>query len=147
MRPTDPTAPPSVSRDALRAAAATVAAAHGLDLVVLFGSAARPDPGRAPEDLDLAVRAPAGCVDAVAVTNAFVAALGTQAVDLADLRTAPPLLQALVARDGAVLHEGAPGAFAAFRSLAVRRFWDARKFREAEREAIRDFIRAGGDAP
>lgn len=134
--------PPVIPRDALRAVAAAAAVAHDLDLVVLFGSAARPAGARAPEDLDLAVRARTGTIDALAVTHTLARALGVSAVDVADLRRASPLLHALVARDGVVLHESAPGAFAEFQSLALRRFWDARKFRDAERAAIRAFVAA-----
>lgn len=130
---------PPTAHDALRSAAAHVAAVRGLDLVVLFGSTAtgsRP----MPDDLDIAVRARTGIVDAVALTNDFIAALGRQDVDLVDLRTADPVLLAAVARDGVPLFEADPATFTRFTSLAARRFADTRKFREAARETIRDFI-------
>lgn len=123
----------------LREAARHVAQERDLDLVVLFGSAARHGLAHAA-DLDLGVIG-RGPVDLVALTSRLVELLGVQAIDLVDLRLADALLLALAARDGVVLHEGVPGAFASFASLAARRFADTRKFRDAEREEIADFVR------
>lgn len=129
----------------LREAAARIGREAGYDLVVLFGSATREDEERTPEDLDLALRGD-GPLDLVDATNRFTRALGTQAVDVVDLRHADPLLMILVARDGIVLHEEEPGLFARFWSLAARRYADTRKFREARRERVRELVdRAGGD--
>jgi hypothetical protein len=49
---------------------------------------------------------------------------------------------ALAARDGIAVYQAAPGAFAAFASLAARRFADTRKFRDAERRELDAFIAA-----
>jgi len=128
----------TMTLERLREVAGRLAAEEGLDLVVLFGSAARDGFARA-EDVDIAVRG-ARPLDLIALTVQFIEALGTDAVDLADLRTADALLLALVARDGVVLYEGRPSAFAEFDSYAMRRLADTRKFREAEREDIADFL-------
>jgi len=113
------------------------------DLVILFGSATRVEE-RPAEDLDIAVLARVP-LDLVALTNRFVQALHFQDIDLVDLRRADPVLLAQVARDGVPLYETRSGAFTEFTSLAVRRFADTRKFREAEREHIRAFVdRAAG---
>lgn len=128
---------------ALEAAAGEVARAYGLNLVVLFGSAARPADTEAPGDLDLAVLAPEP-VDAVALTNAFIRSLGVQGVDLVDLSRTDPLLMELAARDGLPLFEAEPGVFARFASLAARRYADTRKFREMEKREIREWLDAGG---
>lgn len=131
-----------VPREKLRAAARQVAEEVGLRLVVLFGSTARRargTEGRDPADFDLGV-IPGDEVDLVGLTNAFIRALGEQAVDVVDLRRADPVLALAVARDGIPLHEGSPGEFARFHSLSVRRFADTRKFRATEREAIRSFV-------
>jgi len=127
---------PDITRDQLRQAAQQVAAVLGCRLVILFGSAAG---GHAPEDLDIGVLGDA-LLDAVDVTNRFIRALGLQAVDVADLRRADPLLLMLAARDGIPLYERSPGEFARFASLAARRYADTRKFRDAERSELRDFI-------
>ena len=135
------TAAPLPSLDRIRQAAQLLGTELGAQLIVLFGSAAR-EPG-ASADLDIGIlsRHP---LEVVAVSNRLIQALGTQAIDVADLRRADPLLLALVARDGIPLYEASPGAFAAFASLAVRRFADTRKFRDAERRGVQDFIAGFG---
>lgn len=115
----------------------------GLQLIVLFGSSARP--GDTPEDLDLAVSGDEPC-DTVDVTNRFAGALGRSDVDIVDLRRADPLLLMEVAEHGIALFERDPGTFTSFYSFAVRRFADTRKFREAERQAIREYIVRKGHA-
>jgi len=132
------------TRERIAAAAREVAAVHDCELVVLFGSAARGD--GAPRDIDLGILCPAP-PDLVALTNAFIRALRFQHVDLVDLRRADPLLAMLVARDGVLLHEDAPGRFAEFTSLAVRRYADTAKFRALEHAEIRAFIERSGVGP
>lgn len=122
----------------VRRAIVELVAEQPLRLAVLFGSMARGEPR--PRDVDIALLGD-GALDLIALTNVLTRRLRTQNVDLVDLRTADPLLMALVARDGLVLHEREPGEFDRFASLASRRFADTAKFREAEREYIADFIR------
>lgn len=126
------------SRDRLVHAAATVGRELDARLVLLFGSAARGE-RRPAGDLDIAILADRP-TDVVHATNRLIQLLGRQDVDVTDLRRADPLLLMLAARDGVVLYERAPGESARFVSLAARRYADTRKFREAERAAIRDFI-------
>lgn len=122
----------------LQAALAATAKSEGLDLAVLFGSAARGEP--APEDLDIALRGRAP-LDLIRLTNRLTVALGRQDVDLVDLRVADPVLLMRVAHEGVPIYEAEPGLFDRFHSLAARRFFDTRKFRDQERDEIRDFIR------
>jgi predicted nucleotidyltransferase len=129
----------AITDDQLRAAARAVAGAFGLDLVVLFGSAATGD-RRSAEDLDIGVLAP-HIIDALAVTDGLMAALRVDEVDVTDLRRANSLLMAIVARDGLVLYQSAPHVFASFRSLAYRRFADDRRYRDQTREYIQRFVR------
>ncbi len=129
------------SIEELRRVAADVGRETGCRLLVLFGSAARPG-APAPEDVDLAVLAD-GRLDTVELTNILIRALGVQAIDVADLSHADPLLMMLVARDGVPLYERSPGEFDRFASLAVRRYADTRKFRAMEAQEVRDFIAAG----
>ena len=126
---------PSIDR--IRLAAERLGAEIGARLIVLFGSAARRR--TAPADLDIGILTKRR-LDTVAATNHLIQALGVQAIDVADLGRADPLLLALAARDGIPVYEAAPGAFATFASLAARRFADTRKFRDAERRELRDFI-------
>src|SRR5438477_5043860 len=127
---------PAISLDSLRQAAARVAGELHCRLVLLFGSATR---GPSPEDLDIGLLGE-GALELVAATNALTRTLGTQAVEVVDLARADPLLLMLAARDGVALYERSPGEFARFASLAARRYADTRKFREAERQEVRDFI-------
>lgn len=126
---------PSIER--IRPAAQRLGAEIGARLIVVFGSAARHHPS--PGDLDVGILTDQP-LDAVAVTNRLIQALGVQAIDVTDLRRADPLLLALVARDGIPVYEAGAGAFATFVSLAARRFADTRKFRDAERREVRAFI-------
>ncbi len=128
----------------LREVARDVAGRFGLRLVVLFGSTARQEPE--PRDLDLGVLR-SEPLDAVVITNAFIRALGTQSVDVTDLRRADPVLLALAARDGRALFETEPGLFAQFASVAARRFADTRKFRDAQAQALRAAIGPRSAAP
>lgn len=121
----------------LRDVATHIGPRFDLRLVVLFGSSTRPDAVR-PGDMDLAVLGH-GAMDAVEITNAFIQALAVQEIDVTDPSRADPLLLALVARDGVPLYEHVPTAFAEFYSLAMRRYWDTAKFREAERDVLRAF--------
>jgi len=138
-----PSAIPSIEE--LRRVAAAVGRETGCRLLVLFGSAARPG-AQAPQDVDLAVLAE-GRLDTIELTNRLIRALGVQAIDIADLSHADPLLMMLVARDGVPLYESISGEFDRFVSLAVRRYADTRKFRAMEAQEVRDFVAAGQPQP
>ncbi len=135
--------PAEVPLETIRSVAATVGRTAGLRLIVLFGSAAREGTGR-PEDIDLGVLGTAP-LDAIELTSRFTRALGTQGVDVTDLRTADPLLLMLAARDGVPLYQADPAAFARFASLAVRRYADTRKFRRMEKEQLGDLLERRGE--
>lgn len=124
--------------DQLQEAVTTVCVEIGARLALLFGSAARQEE-RAAEDLDIGILA-GEPFDTVDVTNRLIRRLSIQHVDVVDLSRADPLLLALAARDGVLLYEASPGELARFVSLASRRYADTRKFREAEREEVRDFL-------
>ena len=109
-----------------------------IELVVLFGSVAT-GVSRAASDLDVAVRG-GGPLDLVALTNRLSQLLHTDAVDVVDLSRASPLLMMEVARGGRLLYERAAGSYAAFCSLAHRRYVDAAKLRLAQRETIQRFL-------
>lgn len=130
-----------VSPGRVRQAAQRVGQALGCRLIVLFGSASRGEAVK-PQDLDLGILGQ-GRLDTVTVTNRLIRELGVQEVDVADLGRADPLLLALVARDGTPVYEACPGEFARFASLAIRRYADTRKFREVERQEIRDRLASG----
>ena len=113
-----------------------------LRLLVLFGSAARGG-ARSESDIDLAVLC-AGPADLDALYLAIAPRLGTDRLDLIDLRRAGPLLGMAVARTGRPLFEREPGAFREFQSLASRRYCDTDKLRRARRRAIHAFLEREG---
>jgi hypothetical protein len=87
---------------------------------MVFGSRARGEAG-ASSDWDLGYLA-AGDVDVPAMLAAFVEILGTDRVDLVDLRRASGLLRYRAARDGLAIYEASTGAGDRFR-LEAARFW------------------------
>lgn len=113
-----------------------------VELVVLFGSAAK---GRARprSDVDIAVRGD-GPADLDALYLILAPRVGTDRLDLVDLRRAGPLLAFEVARHGRLLFERAPGAFRGFQALASRRYCDTAKLRRAQERAIRVFLERQG---
>jgi predicted nucleotidyltransferase len=103
--------------DALREAARATAR---LELLLLFGSRARGDAGPT-SDWDLGYLA-SGDVDVAALLATIVEIVGSDRVDLVDLRRASGLLRYRAARDGRPLHEAQPGIADQFCLEAVR-FW------------------------
>jgi predicted nucleotidyltransferase len=92
----------------------------GVQVLVLHGSRACGAAGPG-SDWDFAVITD-GATDLPALAAALTQLLGTDAVDIADLRRASALLRYRAARDGVVLVEARDGAFLAFQLEAVR-FW------------------------
>lgn len=115
-----------------------------IELVVLFGSVAA-GVSRVGSDLDLAIRG-GGQLDLLSLTNRLSQLLHTDAVDIVDLRRASPLLMMEVVRGGTLLYERAAGSYAAFCSLAHRRYVDTAKLRLAQQETIQQFLLARGVA-
>ncbi len=113
-----------------------------LQLLVLFGSAVG-GRARAESDVDLGVRCD-GPADLDVLYPAIAPRLGTDRLDLVDLRRAGPLLAFEVARTGRLLFERHPGVFRQFQSLASRRYCDTERLRHAQRRAIRVFLEREG---
>ena len=116
--------------------------APDLELVVLFGSSVKGR--RHPDsDVDVGVRC-AGPADLDSLHRLLAPALGTDRLDLVDLRRAGPILAMQVARSGRVLYESRPWTFRQFQSLASRRYCDTDKLRRAQRRAIHVFLERHG---
>ncbi len=113
-----------------------------VQLVILFGSRAGKR-FRASSDLDLAILGDR-VLDTVELTNFIMQSLHFSEVDVVDLRRCSPTLALMAAGRGRLLHEREPGRFAAFCSLALRRFEDARKLRDAQKDSIRNFLAQRG---
>jgi len=115
-------------------------------LLVLFGSAAR---GRATttSDVDIGVSLEESSADMRRTVEAALGRAAGRALDLVDLDTAPPQLRFEVARDGKVLVERRPRAWAEFRAHAMIDWWDwaptARMIHQAAASRLRDEVRRG----
>ena len=117
---------------------------EGLQIVLLFGSIIR---GRIHKrsDIDLAFLFDRP-VDILALTNKVTQLLGSDRIDLVDLRRASPLLKFSVARDGRLLYERSHGLFNTFCSLAFRMYFDTKKLRDARERTLKDFLEKRGVA-
>ena len=115
---------------------------YHLRLIIVFGSTVTGS--RGPEsDVDLALLADAP-LDLVAVTTDVIRLLHTDHVDVVDLRRASPLLAMEVARHGRLVYERQPGVHIEFISLAVRRYIDTKKLRDAQKDAIHRYLASKG---
>ena len=122
--------------EALRGA---LAGREGIQLALLFGSLARGE-GGPDSDADVAVLG--SDLDLLGLAADLSAAAGRQ-VDVVDVADAGyPLLRALL-RDAIVLHEGHPGAGAAWRTRAILETETDRPWFERMRDAYLDHL-AGG---
>jgi len=112
---------------------------EGLELVLLFGSCVS---GKlhTKSDIDIAFLSNKP-VDILAVTNKAIHLLSTDKVDVVNLKFASPLLKFSLAKRCIILYERYPGLFNSFFSLAFRRYIDTKKLREAQSEAINDFLK------
>jgi predicted nucleotidyltransferase len=116
-------ATPAVGLDRLRAAAATgeldaLCERHGVRVMSVFGSAARGEP--AARDLDIAVFSEPGAkFDPVALITDLIDLTGVQAVDLAHLNRAGPVLRERALVGAVPLFENAPGRYAAAQTAAI----------------------------
>jgi predicted nucleotidyltransferase len=115
---------------------------EGLELVILFGSAAT---GRTHQrsDIDLAFLFE-GPVDILSLTNQVTKLLQTDSVDVVDLRRASPLLRYSAVKNGRLLYERREGLFNSFYSLAVRSYIDTKKLRDAQQAYIARYLGSRG---
>jgi len=113
-----------------------------LELVVLFGSTVK-GRRRVGSDVDVAVRC-TGLADLDVLHRLLAPALGSDRLDLVDLRHASPILAMEVARSGRLLYESRPGTFRQFQSLTSRRYCDTEKLRRAQRREVHVFLERHG---
>jgi len=113
-----------------------------LRMLVLAGSVAKAR-ATASSDVDLGVLCE-GEFDSDALYLAIAPRLGTDRIDLIDLRRASPLLAFEVARSGHLLFERQPGLFRQFQSLSHLRYCDTEMLRRATKERIHRFLEREG---
>jgi len=95
-----------------------------VQLAVLFGSAARTKPNAA-SDIDVGISLEHGSGDEVfSMVDVALQRAVNRAVDLVSLDEAPPLLRFEIARNGLVLVQREPHAWAEFRAHAMIDWWD-----------------------
>jgi predicted nucleotidyltransferase len=126
-------------------AIAAVAQREGIDLVVLFGSAARARL-RARSDLDIAVRfatgRPAFEAEARVAAELHAALKPPRELDLVLLNHASPLLLIQVTAEGIPLYAASPEVWPLFRLYSRRRFEDTEKYRRRRWETLQErFLR------
>ena len=115
---------------------------QALQIVLLFGSTAL---GRFHKrsDIDLAFFFDRP-TDIVLLTNKVTRLLGTDRVDVVDLRRCSPLLTFAAVSQGTLLYERASGLFATVYSLAFRRYIDTKELREAQDRVVEQFLSERG---
>ena len=132
----------TLSAEKIREKLAPLFNEKGLRLVLLFGSVATQNADK-HSDIDLAFLFDEP-IDILDLTNRVINLLHTDNVDVVDLRRASPLLMAASVKNGKLLHERSPGLFHEFCSLAVRRFVDTKKLRDAQGKGIERFLQERG---
>lgn len=110
----------------------------GVRLLVLHGSRARHD-HRTDSDWDFGVLAD-DQVDTSALWAGLTAILGTDSVDLADLRRSSALLRYRAARDGVPVLERPEGEFLRFQLEAVQFWCDAGTVIRAAQDDVLDAL-------
>ncbi len=120
----------------------TVFNEEGLQLVIVFGSAVTGNVHK-QSDIDIAFLFEKP-VDMVALTNRVITLLHTDNVDVIDLKRASPLLKFSIVKNGQLIYEKEAGLFNAFYSLAFRMYVDTQKLRDAQKTAIKYFLKARG---
>jgi predicted nucleotidyltransferase len=113
---------------------ADVCGRFGVDLLVAFGSAVRPETD--PHDLDLAVRFRAADPDVLGFLDALTMLSGSSEIDLMDLGRAGPVARERALVGGVPLYQGQPGAFARAQMAAVTQRMDTEWLRRMELELM-----------
>lgn len=117
-----------------------------VELAVLFGSAARGE-GRKGSDVDVAVRLEEDSASDLSHLEATLSRTTGLEIDLVPLDASPPLLRFEIARDGVVLIERKPYAWADFRAQAMIDWWDwaptARKIQRGLLAQLREKVGRG----
>jgi predicted nucleotidyltransferase len=122
-------------------------ACPSIDLLVLFGSAAR-GTGGAHSDVDVGMQLRDPSPALRRQVEAALRRAAGRAIDLVDLASAPPLLRFQIAREGRLIHEAPAHAWAAFRARAMIDWWDwAPVARTIHRAAITRLRKRAGHGP
>lgn len=129
------------SVDKFKEVAKKIAEERGLSLVLLFGSQARGKTHRG-SDFDFGVLgerrfSPLEIADLV---FSFSQAFKLSNVEIADLKSAPPLLMKEMFKDGLLLYEKESLLFLNFKIYAVRRYTESKPLLELRRVQLERFL-------
>lgn len=120
----------------------SVAQAHALSLVILFGSRAKGGAGMR-SDTDIAVLAnhPLSLKECGEIAHGLARefSVSEDALDLIDIWNAPPLLQHEIALQGKLLY-GELENFVRFRVLAWKRYLDTAKLRRIRAQSLKQYV-------
>jgi len=121
----------------LRAKLKEFGKAHGLDLLILFGSHAK-GTAHGGSDVDLAFWA-SNPVDLTELSGELISSIHKNDIDVVDLRYCDPLVGMIALREGEVLIRK-PTALGTASSYVSRRFADTQKFRNAMKRSLAVFL-------
>lgn len=114
---------------------------EGVLLAYLFGSLAEEQPATserpAPRDVDLALLVPAE-KPAYRLREAIRERLGTQRLDIVDLRRASPVLRMVIVRSGRVLYSAGDEVQLQFELDTVRTYQDTNWLRRQQRKILKE---------
>lgn len=114
---------------------------YGLKLVILHGSRVSGKLHK-ESDIDIGILAESGSLGKrVFEMQADFTDLFGERCDLVILNNAETMIVYQVAVKGTVLYESRRGLFAGYKTTAITRYQDARKFRILERQYLQDAIR------
>ncbi len=115
---------------------------HGMKLAVLFGSRAKGRTGlRSDLDMAFLLGSSRSSADKAHLVAELMGLLHTNCLDVVILDRSDPLLAHEVAISGVSLYEVHPGAFYDFVVLALKRYYDAYKFRRLDRLYVEKFLK------
>lgn len=113
---------------------------HDLRLVILHGSRVLGKLHK-ESDIDIGILAESGSLGKrIFEMQADFTDLFGERCDLVVLNNAESMIVYQVAVKGAVLYESRKGLFAGYKTTAITRYQDARKFRDLERKYLQDVI-------
>ncbi|MGB3944388.1 MAG: nucleotidyltransferase domain-containing protein, partial [Methanothrix sp.] len=110
---------------------------EGVILTYLFGSLARDEPPREPQDVDLAVLTASAEEPAWRLREKIVDALGTERLDLVDLRRASPVLRFEIVRSGRPIYVSDEAAKERFVLDTLHIYRDTAPMRRRQMEALK----------
>ena len=120
-----------------------IALKYRMELIILYGSIAK-GTQRRQSDIDIGIylfKNPSEKLE-MAILEDMVNLFKTDALDLAILNYASPLLNYKVVTEGRLLYEKKTGDFLRFKLKAIKDYWNTNKFRTA-REEFLDKVAAG----